>query len=265
MDDATHHTIDWRIGTMGFSYADWREVFYPKSLKPGEYLAFYAKHLNALEIDTTFHAVPPPERFQKWAAAVPVDFRFAVKTPRAITHEAVIADTIGPMQEFLAAVRNLGNKLGPILIQYPPTLPARVWPQVEKFLDSLPSDLRFAVEFRNDTWRVPHVTKGLRARNIALVNAEYEIAPHEPVFTSDFAYIRLVGRHGRFEPMTHERFDPSEQLKWWHERLTRAKLRTIYLMINNDFAGYAIATSDRLHQMIGKPVESTAQRLGTLF
>lgn len=265
MDDAATNTIDWRIGTMGFGYADWRGVFYPKSLKPGEYLAFYARHLNAIEIDTTFHAVPPPERFQKWAEAVPADFRFTAKTPRAITHEAVIGDAIGPMRDFLSAVRHLGEKLGPILIQYPPALPARVWPQLQRFLDSLPADLRFAIEFRNDSWRVPHVVEGLRARNIVLVNAEYETAPYEPEFTNAVAYIRLVGKHGRYEPITHERFDPTPQLKWWHERLTRANVRTVYLMINNDFAGYAIATSGRFHQLIGKPVESTAQRLGTLF
>jgi uncharacterized protein YecE (DUF72 family) len=265
MSHAEGTSTDWRIGTMGFGYADWRGVFYPKSLKPNEYLAFYSKHLNALEIDTTFHAVPPPERFRKWAAAVPNTFRFAVKTPRAITHEAVIADSIAPMRAFLDVARHLGEKLGPILIQYPPALPGRVWPQVERFLDSLPNDLRFAVEFRHESWRMPEVAEGLRARKIALVNAEYEVAPVEPTFTTDFAYVRLVGRHGRYEPMNHERYDPTEQLKWWHERLISASLKPIYLMINNDFAGYAIGTSDRLHRLLGQSVESPAQRMGTLF
>lgn len=257
--------MEWRIGTMGFSYTDWREVFYPRSLKPGEYLAFYARQLNALEIDTTFHAVPPPERFQKWADAVPETFRFAVKTPRAITHEAIIGDTIGPMREFLQVVRHLGPKLGPILIQYPPILPARVWPQVEKLLDSLPTDLQFAVEFRHDSWRVPKVIEGLRARGMALVNAEYETPPDEPIFTSDFAYIRLVGKHGRYEPMNFERYDPTEQLTWWHDRLAAAPVKTVYTMINNDFAGFSIGTSDRLHRMLGKQVQTPAQRMGTLF
>lgn len=258
--------IDWRIGTMGFSYADWRGNFYPQSLKPTEYLGFYAQHLNALELDTTFHAVPAPERFRKWADATPAHFRFAVKTPRAITHEAVIGDTITPMREFLRIVRTLGEKLGPVLIQYPPTLPARVWPQVERFLDSLPADIRFAVEFRHDSWFNDDVIAGLRRRRIALVNAEYDHKPvREPVYTADFAYIRLVGKHGRFEPMTHERFDPTPQLEWWHRRLIDSSVRTIYLMINNDFAGYSIATTDRFRALIGEAVSTPQQRLGMLF
>ncbi len=265
MNNGPVNGVEWRIGTMGFSYADWRDVFYPRFLKPGDYLSFYAGHLNALEIDTTFHAVPPPERFEKWAAAVPADFRFAVKTPRAITHEAVIADAIGPMREFLQVARRLGEKLGVVLIQYPPTLPARVWPQVERFLDSLPNDLRFAVEFRNDSWFIDPVIEGLRSRGMSLVNAEYDYAPREPTFTADFAYVRLVGRHGRFEPMTHERFDPTGQLKWWHERLVNAQKKTIYLMINNDFAGFSIGTADRLQRMLGRTIETPAQRMGLLF
>lgn len=262
---AHERTIDWRIGTMGFGYADWRGIFYPTSLKPSGYLSFYAGQLNALELDTTFHATPPCERFRKWADAVPAGFRFAVKTPRAITHEAVIGDTIGPMREFLSIVRELGDRLGPILIQYPPTLASRVWPQLERFLDTLPTDLRFAVEFRHDSWRNEHVASGLHARKIALVNAQYDTAAQEPVFTTDFAYIRLVGKHGRFEPMNHERFDPTQDLKWWHQRLVDSGIGTIYLMINNDFAGYSIGTADRIQRLLGKHVETPAQRMGTLF
>lgn len=256
----------WRIGTMGFSYADWRDIFYPRSLKPGEYLSFYAKQLNCIELDTTFHAVPPPERFKRWADMTPDSFRFAVKTPRAITHEAVIGDSVGPMRSFLDTVRHLGSKLGIVLIQYPPSLPARVWPQVARFLDSLPPDIRFAVEFRHDSWHCDEVHQGLRDRGMSLVNAEYDFAPREPVFTSDVAYIRLVGRHGRYEPMTYERFDPTIQLKWWQHRLTNAAgLKTIYVLVNNDFAGFAIATSDRLRQLLGETIPSPQQRLGMLF
>lgn len=263
MDDA--RDIDWRIGTMGFSYADWRGVFYPQTLKPAEFLAFYAKQLNALELDTTFHATPPRERFRKWADATTAGFRFAVKTPRTVTHDGVVSDAGPLMREFLSVASELGDRLGPILIQYPPTLTARVWPQLQRFLDTLPPGFRYAVEFRHDSWRTEAVAAGLVARNIALVNAQYDTPPLEPVFTTDFAYIRLVGRHGRFEPMNHERFDPTSDLTWWHERLIRSGRKTIYLMVNNDFAGYSIGTSDRIHRLIGRPVETPAQRMGTLF
>ena len=59
-------SINWRLGTMGFSYGDWSEVFYPPRMNPSDYLSFYAKHYNAVELDTTFHAVPPSDRVKRW-------------------------------------------------------------------------------------------------------------------------------------------------------------------------------------------------------
>ena len=78
---------DWRIGTMGFSYADWAGVFYPPGTKAGDYLEHYAQYFDTVELDTTFHAAPPPERFRRWAEVTPDGFRFCMKMPRAVTHD----------------------------------------------------------------------------------------------------------------------------------------------------------------------------------
>ena len=79
---------DWRLGTIGFGYDDWRGPFYPANAKAGDYLAFYGRYFNAVELDTTFHATPPPDRAARWASAGPDDFRFCPKAPRALTHAA---------------------------------------------------------------------------------------------------------------------------------------------------------------------------------
>lgn len=257
----------WHIGSMGFAYDDWRGgVFYPSSIKPGEQLVFYARHQNAVEIDSTFHAAPPGERFERWAAAVPDGFRFTVKTPRAISHEALIGDAIEPMRSFVANAMAMGEKLGVVLIQYPPTLPARVWPQVARFLDALPAGVRYAVEFRHRDWFRDNVFVGLKQRGIALVNAEYDAAPRQPIATTDFAYVRLIGQHGRYEPMTHERVDLSDNLAWWRDAIEALpRVRDVYCMINNDYAGFSIATADKLRKLIGLPVTSREERLGVLF
>src|SRR3954453_598716 len=81
---------DWRFGTMGFGYADWNGVFYPAGTKSSDYLAFYARHFNSVELDTTFYATPEIARVKHWAASVPDDFRFTMKTPRTITHEGAL-------------------------------------------------------------------------------------------------------------------------------------------------------------------------------
>src|SRR5687768_13678275 len=78
---------NWRLGTIGFSYADWAGPFYPRGMKPGEYLPYYARFFDAVELHTTFHAIPPPSRIRRWADATPEHFRFTVKSPRAVTHE----------------------------------------------------------------------------------------------------------------------------------------------------------------------------------
>src|SRR4051812_23520541 len=78
------------FGTMGFSYSDWAGVFYPSGMKPGDYLSYYARHFDTVELDTTFHATPPPERVRRWADVTPEGVRFCVKVPKDVTHEGAI-------------------------------------------------------------------------------------------------------------------------------------------------------------------------------
>src|SRR5579871_817045 len=89
--------IDWRLGTIGFGYDDWSGTFYPPTLKPSHRLAYYARHFNAVEIDTTFHAAPDAGRIRRWAEAVPDAFRFCVKTPKSVTHDLPLQQAVGPM------------------------------------------------------------------------------------------------------------------------------------------------------------------------
>src|SRR5687767_14774231 len=134
---------NWRIGTMGFSYADWAGAFYPEGMKPAEYLAFYARHFDAVELDTTFHATPPAERVRRWTAVTPDDFRFAVKAPRAVTHDTPLARALPRMLQFLDAVRQFGQKLSVVLLQFPPTFSIENVNPLSGFLAGLPPDLRF--------------------------------------------------------------------------------------------------------------------------
>ena len=258
--------MDWRIGTIGFGYDDWRGVFYPPSTRPNEQLAFYARQYDSVEIDSTFHAVPPRERFERWAEATPDGFRFVLKTPKAITHEGVLADALEPMRSFVHAAQPLGEKLGCVLIQYPPTLPGRAWPQVERLLAQLPGGVRYAVEFRHADFRRDAVYDGLARLHVALVNAELDRTPDEPIVTTDFTLCRLIGLHGKYDPLDHERVDFTDRLTWWRDRLSsHASLRRCYMMLNNDYAGYAIATADKFKRLVGQSVASTAERMGTLF
>src|SRR5689334_586608 len=104
-------SVDWRLGTMGFSYSDWKEVFYPAGMNASDYLEFYAKHYNAIELDTTFHATPPIDRVKRWRDVTPDDFKFAAKAPKLVTHALKLESGKEPMNEFLDVLRAFESKL----------------------------------------------------------------------------------------------------------------------------------------------------------
>jgi uncharacterized protein YecE (DUF72 family) len=259
--------MDWRVGTMGFSYADWAGVFYPRGTKPSDYLAHYAKYFDTVELDTTFHATPPPQRFRRWAEVTPDGFRFAAKMPKAVTHEVAPDRAIGAMNEFLDSARNLGDKLGVVLIQFAPQFEINQFDSVARLLAVLPTDLRFAVEFRNRTWGTQRTLDLLRQHRCALVAAEYLSRTGRIHVTTDFLYVRLIGEHERFEELDHEQRDVSESLNWWDREVAHVanQVKTAWCFFNNDFSGYSVATANRFKSLTGQVVHEPPAIPGGLF
>ena len=261
----------WRLGTIGFGYDDWAGVFYPDGLKSVDYLSFYARHFDTVELDTTFHAAPTPDRVAKWAAATPEAFRFCVKTPKEVTHaegRLSAPGRVDAMLRFVDAVRAFGPKLGVVLVQFPPTFEASGSKDLRTFLAALPEDVRFAIEFRSATWDTDATAEFLREFRCAWVAADYlDREPWDVVPTADFLYVRWVGRHGVYPTLDRERIDATERLAWWKQRVERcAGVTTVWGLVNNDYTGYAVATCNRMKRLVGqevKPLESPAQ--GQLF
>lgn len=135
------------VGTSGFSYPSWRPGFYPAGSRPGEFLRLYAELLPAVELNTTFYGLPSEEQLAGWAAATPPGFRFAVKVSRQITHFG----RLELLPAFCERVRALGDRLGPLLVQLPPTRP-RDDGLLQLLLGSIDPDLGTAFEFRHDSW-----------------------------------------------------------------------------------------------------------------
>jgi uncharacterized protein YecE (DUF72 family) len=176
-------------GTSGFSYPGWRGGFYPEKLPTARMLEHYANLLNGVELNGSFYRTPPEATLQRWAAETPAGFRFCFKAQRGLTYSAAAFDKEGLAQVVGARMAGLGERLGPVLVQFPPT--ASPDPGLlDRVLSAL--GLRAAVEFRNDAWFADPTYAVLRVHEAALVVTDEEKWPRAPrVETAPFAYYRL--------------------------------------------------------------------------
>lgn len=247
----------WRLGTMGFSYKDWKGPFYPNYLEARDFLEYYSRFFNAVEIDSTFYGTPRQETVKRWGAVTPEDFRICVKLPKNITHDRRLVGAEALLEEFLDTIRLLGSRLGALLIQMPPSFKADELSALENFLKLLPGDIRFAVEVRDPSWHSPEIDQLLIQNGVAWAATEYEDLPRRIMVTADFLYVRFIGQHGRFTSHENEKIDVSENLRWWKEDLLKVAEKTplIYGFFNNDYSGFGAGTCRRFKEMIGLPGE----------
>jgi uncharacterized protein YecE (DUF72 family) len=176
-------------GTSGFSYPAWRGVFYPERLAAARMLGYYAERLNGVELNGSFYRTPPQGTVAGWAAAVPAGFRFCMKAHRALTYSGPTFPWQGVAAEFGVRLGGLGERLGPVLVQFPPGR-ERDPGALDTLLGGL--GLRAAVEFRNESWFAHDVYAVLRSHRAALVVTDQDKWPRAPrVEVSGLAYYRL--------------------------------------------------------------------------
>lgn len=178
------------VGTSGYSYKQWKGVFYPEDLPDARMLQYYATRFNSVEINYTFYRFASVRQLQGWAKEVPASFAFTLKAPRRITHEMRLRDAAETASDFCETAGALKDKLGVLLFQLPPFLKRDV-ARLEDFLHQMPSGFRLVFEFRNATWFTDEVYDCLRRFNVALcaVEADERESPLES--TASFGYFRL--------------------------------------------------------------------------
>ncbi|MEM7803205.1 MAG: DUF72 domain-containing protein, partial [Chloroflexota bacterium] len=164
--------MDWFLGTVGFGYKQWNGIFYPKGMKPIQYLRHYAQFFDSVEIDSTFYGTPAVDKVERWGSAVPERFRFSIKTPQQITHEMRLVNVSEEMGHFVDTMRHLKGKLGIILVQLPPDFTVKEEESLISFLKELPTDIRFAIEFRHLSWMQPRIQALLSRYNVTQVSAD---------------------------------------------------------------------------------------------
>lgn len=182
--------VDFYIGTMGFSYKDWVGAFYPPGLSAHDYLSYYSRIFNSVEIDSTFYGTPKVGSVIKWRENSPEDFKICVKVPRSITHEAALVGVKDEILGFVQTVENLGDKLGMILIQFPPSFDNSNLQVLDVFLEQLPEGYNFAAEFRHPSWWVDRTADILSKHGVCWAATEYQGVPKEVPLTTDTIFVR---------------------------------------------------------------------------
>jgi uncharacterized protein YecE (DUF72 family) len=236
------------LGTSGWSYADWEGTLYPEALPSASRLAEYVKRFATVEIDSTFYGTPRRSTVQKWREVSPDGFLFAAKFPKEITHDRNLVGTEAEAESFLRTMAELGDRLGPLLLQLPPSFDVEGMGVLEDFLERMPGGFRYAVEVRHRSWLGSDLPEMLRERGAALTLIDYPGMPRMERATADFSYIRWLGDRREFPSgHTHLKKERDDDLRWWSDLVGRflQEGRTVFAYANNHYQNHSPSTLER--------------------
>ncbi|WP_026370180.1 DUF72 domain-containing protein [Kallotenue papyrolyticum] len=254
-----------RIGTSGYSYADWKGCFYPPDIKPGEMLAFYAREFDTVEINYTYYRPPSARTLAAMAANVPPGFLFTIKATREMTHER--EDNAAAFRDFVAALAPLiaDGKFGCVLAQFPSSF--RQGEAERRYLATFRErlgDLPLVYEFRHRSWLDEAVLAFLRALDVGFCCVDEprfaSLMPPVAVATNRIGYVRFHGRNAaKWWQHEHawERYAyrySEDELREWVPRVQtlRQQCDVVYLFANNHYQAGAIDTARKLRALLGE-------------
>jgi uncharacterized protein YecE (DUF72 family) len=266
------------LGCSGWSYPDpaekggWTGAFYPDSKT--RRLAFYSQFFNTVEMDSTFY-----EKFYKYmtkgtfygmAKATPEGFQFCLKVPETVTHDKrlnVEEGAITSLEEFLDKISPLkeAKKLGAVLIQLPPSFTVKEFSNTEQFLERLPDDYEYALEFRHPSWETEGPWDLLKHYNIAAVMTDSPTKDKlqflsDVTVTANHAFIRWHGRN------SHHRYNylySKEELKPWVGKVKRIQAETAIVRgyFNNHYGAKAVVNALQFREMIGDALSEKKEKV----
>jgi len=267
-----------RIGTSGYSFADWVGTVYPLGTKPGAFLSHYAKLFDSVEINATYYRTPSPQTFARMVERTPDGFTFVVKVPRAMTHDLVAFDRERePFQKAIAPLVR-ARRLGGLLAQFPyafvPSEASRR--HLGKLARSFEAEIPVHVEFRHDDWYATATYDLLAKLGLGFVNVDLPELPHLPrpseVATNRIGYVRLHGRNettwwnqdkAKAKALAGNRYDylySASELEPWAARIERLAegADITYVFANNCHLGQSVVNALQLGQRLGhSPAEDT--------
>ncbi len=253
--------MELRIGASSWTSEAWWDRLYPRFLRPGERLPWYARLYDCVEVDATYYAVPDRRMVASWYARTPERFLFTLKLPREFLDPKKPLDR-EKLAGFLATTRLLREKLGAVLVQFAPWVrPGRASDYVWELLRALEPGLPYSLELRDAGWfsgpTHDRLLRELHDRAIPLTWSSLTYVDVPPELTTDWLYLRFIADHRTVPAETHGelRVDRSQETKLWAERVRQLapSLRRVLAFFNNHFAGFAPASINLFRELLGLP------------
>ena len=235
-----------RIGTSGWTYRHWQGRFYPQELSPRKWLEYYCQFFDTVELNSPFYRIPNRRTFESWRKRTPPDFLFSVKASRLITHVRKLRGAEEEIRWFFSEVEGLGEKLGPVLFQTPPSLKADL-EALKAFRHSLPPG-RYAFEFRHPSWFRPEVYGVLEENGASLCIADSPRFPKERIAIGKFLYLRLHGSQRLYASLYSR-----DELMQWADFILRAMdsgIEEVFCYFDNDYEAYAVRNALELKEIL---------------
>jgi uncharacterized protein YecE (DUF72 family) len=240
------------VGTSGWQYKDWRGRFYPSGLRQADWLRYYAERFATVEVNNAFYRLPEADTFARWAEQTPDHFVIGLKASRYLTHVKRLKDPIEPVGRIMERASRLGSKLGPILLQLPPNLPAHL-EDLASTLKAFGPHVRVAVEFRHESWFSQETCELLNEHQAAFCLAD---SPHRktPIWrTAEWGYVRFHEGQASPRPCYGR-----QALTTWGKRLTElfGPADDVYAYFNNDPSACAAFNAQQFRRLMrrqGRP------------
>ena len=237
------------VGTSGYSYSAWRGQFYPAGVPQKEWLAFYARTYNAVEINATFYRPFAKSVFTHWRDMTPPNFRFVLKGPKVITHEKRLEDVGEELKAFVSSAAALEGKQAATLWQFSAGVKVDdLGGRFAQFLQMLPNDMKQVFEFRHPSWFTKKTYDLLNQFGSGFVINDSPHLKSTEAVTDHIMYVRFHGPDKLYDSLYSD-----EQLRMWVDKIKpRLSENDCYLFFNNTFAGQGLQNGLQLRDLLLK-------------
>lgn len=241
---------EFHVGTSGWSYRHWLGVLYPEGTRSSEFLEIYVQHFDCVELNASFYRLPKETTVQGWLRRTPEGFRFCLKMSRLVTHLKRLEGVEEPLANFFDRFAPLKPRLGPVLVQLPPSLAFEPERAAAFFglLQERHGEHRYALEARHKSWFEAQALDLLRRHGVALVIADSGGRfPSAEAVTADFVYLRFHGPGDLYRSNY-----PDEMLAEYAGKVRAwlAEGLEVWAFFNNDIGGHAVRNAERLREMV---------------